>query len=669
MRQDLIEQEVLHEIAMSIGESIELEAMLSECIPIFLRGLGCATAAVLLKDESDDFYTPNYILPRAAARNQLLHQAIQRTLAYLQANQPIPSPLCHFEGGLYYYAWPIKDFGALLLGRSAPLRDGLYRELFPITNKLALALTSCLQFERLKQAQNALIHARDEAQSANKAKSHFLATMSHEIRTPLNAVINLSELLLDTSLDGRQRQLTQGIFEGGRALLQLVNDVLDFSRIEAGKLEIVHTVFSLKDLLNGLISLFEKEAITKGLHLGLTVAPNVPDIVTTDPSRLRQVLQNLLANAIKFTEVGSVSIHVTTKETLSGTEIIFHVCDTGIGIDEEDKNRLFQEFSQIDRDLDRRFGGSGLGLAIANRLVTMMGGRIGCQSMPGVGSTFWFSLPISSQLMQEHIQPLAKPEHLDVNILLVEDSQTNQMVATAMLEKLGSHITIANHGQEAVDLIQTHEFDLVLMDVSMPGMDGLQATRIIRSMGGKYATIPIIAMTAHAFAHDRDACFEAGMDDYLSKPLQRPQLFSVLAKWANQAANDSVQNTQNQQQIAEEILDLSAKPLLSEDILSALTKETSPSLVKQLISIFLRESREHLECLPALVKDKKYIDAAKHAHAVKSSAGSIGLIALQDVCAQLEIACRESRNNLDGLVQATLNVAEASWKTLEAKQD
>lgn len=214
MMRHLIEQEVLHEIAMSIGESIELEKMLSECIPIFLRGLGCATAAILLRDESDDFYTPSYILPRAAARNQWLHQAIEKTLLYIQSDKPIPSPLCYFDSGLYYYAWPIKDFGALLLGRSTPMRDGLYREIFPLTNKLALAITSCLQFEHLKRTQTELIQARDEAQSANKAKSHFLATMSHEIRTPLNAVINLSELLLETSLDTRQRQLTQGVFEG-----------------------------------------------------------------------------------------------------------------------------------------------------------------------------------------------------------------------------------------------------------------------------------------------------------------------------------------------------------------------------------------------------------------------------------------------------------------------
>jgi Signal transduction histidine kinase len=669
IRQGLIEQEVLHEIAMSIGEGIELEKMLSECIPVFLRGLGCATAVVLLRDEQDDFYTPSYILPRAAVRNQYLHQAINHSLECLTHHEALPVPLCYFESaGLYYYAWPIQDFGALLLGRSAPFRDGLLQEILPLVNKLALALISCRQYQRLKLAQQSMIQARDEALAANKAKSHFLATMSHEIRTPLNAVINLSELLLETQLDERQRKLTQGVCEGGRSLLQLVNDVLDFSRIEAGRLELVATSFKLHDLLDGLASLFEKEAIMKKLHFGLSIHHDVPDLVTADSSRLRQILQNLLANAIKFTEKGSVSISVrmlpaTQQKAESVPMMIFHISDTGIGISEQDQQRLFQEFSQVDTNLDRRFGGSGLGLAIAARLVMLMGGKIGCHSVPGIGSTFWFTLPVkTSSNVPEQIQ---NEEHvtLPISILLVEDSVTNQMVATAMLEKTGCQLAIANNGYEAITMVQQREFDIVLMDVSMPGMDGLEATRQIRAMGRRYASLPILAMTAHAFAHDRDACLEAGMNDYLSKPLQRDQLYSLLKKWT------LTDNTGSVSEVVESPVAMigTTKPILDERVIQTLVNDTSPDLFKHLIAIFLQESKDHFDALAELTAKHDLAGAAKHAHAVKSSAGALGAVALQDMCGQLEIACRESKPHIAVLLQATTNVAEASWQALHSR--
>ncbi len=669
IRQGLIEQEVLHEIAMSIGESIEMENMLAECIPVFLRGLGCATAAVLLRDEQDEFYTPTYILPRAAVRNHHLHQAINRSVECLTVHEPLPVPLCHFEStGLYYYAWPVQDFGALLLGRSTQFRDGLLREIQPLVNKLALALVSCRQYQRLKLAQQSMIQARDEAQAANKAKSHFLATMSHEIRTPLNAVINLSELLLETKLDDRQRKLIQGVCEGGRSLLQLVNDVLDFSRIEAGRLELVTKSFRLHDLLDGLAFLFEKYAALKKLYFGLSIGDDVPEVIAADPSRLRQILQNLLANAIKFTEKGSVSVTVKMlpKEQQRAGNVpmmIFHISDTGIGISEQDQQRLFQEFSQVDTNLDRRFGGSGLGLAIAARLVMLMGGKIGCHSVPGVGSTFWFTLPVRTN-GTVHEQSRTDSSGLQpVNVLLVEDSQTNQMVATAMLEKTGCRLTIANNGYESLEKVQQADFDIVLMDVSMPGMDGLEATRRIRALGGKYQTLPILAMTAHAFAHDREACLEAGMNDYLSKPLQREQLYSLLKKWTLSKDTGTVTET-----LPPPVTMIgTTKPILDEHIIQTLLNDISPDLFRQLVIIFLQESREHFDAMAQLIPQGDSAAAAKRAHAVKSSAGALGAVALQDMCGQLEIACRESKPHIAALLQATTNVAEASWQALHSR--
>lgn len=671
IRQGLIEQEVLHEIAMSIGESIELEKMLAECIPVFLRGLGCASAVVLLRDEQDDFYTPTYILPRAAVRNHYLHQAINRSLECLTNNDVLPTPLCYFESaGLFYYAWPIQDYGALLLGRSSPFRDALFREIVPLVNKLALALNSCRQFQRLKLAQQSMIQARDDAQAANKAKSHFLATMSHEIRTPLNAVINLSELLLETHLDERQRKLTQGVCEGGRSLLQLVNDVLDFSRIEAGRLELVATSFKLHDLLDGLAALFEKEALIKKLHFGLSIGDNIPEVVSADPSRLRQILQNLLANAIKFTESGSVNISVRMlpedQHNLDTVPMmVFHISDTGIGISRQDQLRLFQEFSQVDTNLDRRFGGSGLGLAITARLVMLMGGKIGCHSVAGVGSTFWFTLPVKTSGVVHEKSSAGEMELLPITALLVEDSLTNQMVATAMLEKVGCQITIANNGYEAIEQVQKAAFDVVLMDVSMPGMDGLEASRRIRALGGHYQTLPILAMTAHAFAHDREACLEAGMNDYLSKPLQREQLYAMLKRWA--LHKDSVVENSEEPVLAPVAMVGTTKPILDETIIQTLISDTSPDLFKQLVAIFLQESKAHFDALPELLKQGDIAACAKHAHAVKSTAGALGAVALQDMCGQLEVACRESKPNIVALLQATTNVAEASWQALYSR--
>ena len=671
IRQGLIEQEVLHEIAMSIGESIELDAMLAECIPIFLRGLGCATAVVLLKDEADQFYTPNFILPRAAMRNKYLHQAIEQSISYLNSQQPLPVPLCYFDAiDVQYYAWPIKNIGAILMGRSAPIRDGLYKEILPLANKLALAVASCQQYERLKSAQKELITARDEAQSANRAKSSFLATMSHEIRTPLNAVINLSEILLETSQDERQKKLTQGVCEGGKALLQLVNDVLDFSRIEAGKLELVPTTFNLRDLLEGIFSLYEKQAQSKALFFRLNISPDVPNVVTTDPSRLRQVIQNLLSNAIKFTESGGISMNVSFQQNTGIPVLSFYVSDTGIGISKPQVQQLFREFTQLDTDLDRRFGGSGLGLAIAHRLVMMMGGKIQCQSSEGIGSTFWFFIPLHLKAIRSTPEILHYKPAVSAQILLVEDSLTNQMVATAMLEKLDCSIRIANNGFEAIEQIKTKLPDLVLMDVSMPGMDGLQATKLIREMGGSYASLPIIAMTAHAFEHDRQACFDAGMDDYLSKPLQKQQLTEMISLWMspNRDKNKEDLIEKMHQQTATAFVG-TTKPILDETTVTTLLQETSADLVKKLAGIFLKESRDHLSALAEKIEAKDLDAAAKHAHAVKSSSGALGVLALQDMCSQIEKACRTSGEHIPALYQATMNVAEASWQALQQRHD
>ncbi len=626
---NFIEQEVLHEIAMSIGASLELGKMLKECLPVFVRGLGCCTAVILLKDNDCDFFTPRVILPHAAMRNQILHRAMAQAIEQSISATPLSVPLDIKDSRYFYYAWPLQDLGLLLLGRGSELPYHLYKEISPLAEKLTFAIQACLQYQSINEAREAMCKARDEAEAANKAKSHFLATISHEIRTPLNAVINLSELLQDTPLSDKQSALLKGVCEGGRSLLHLVNDVLDFSKIEAGKLELAVAPFHLRSLLMGLKDLYGKQAQAKALRFELLIAPEIPEVVQTDASRLQQVLQNLLANAIKFTSSGYVRLLVTLEMEFEHTNLHFVVEDTGIGIEETQQRKLFTEFQQADPGLNRHYGGTGLGLAIVARLVTLMKGRFGVDSTPGTGSRFWFSLPITTAGLLATSVPMSKQQlHFNGDLLLVEDSPTNQMVATALLERVGCNITLANSGSEALELVVQRDFDLVLMDISMPDMDGLETTRRIRKMGGKYSQLPIVAMTAHAFAQDRMSCLNAGMNDYLSKPLQRAQLYEMLQCWLPQPEDESS----------------SALPegLLEHKVLDELESQTSGAGFMRIIELFIDEIKEYAVQLEALCREQAWSRLPKTAHAIKSCTGAMGAVALHDSAAQLEILSRQA---------------------------
>lgn len=663
IQQGLIEQEVLHEIAMAIGESLEMEAMLNHAIPIFLRGLGCATAAVLVCGDGEvDGSAPVFILPRAANRNQQLNDILARYCAKMP-QLDLPALLETPQSGLYYYAWHLCDErqGALLLGRSTPLHQALQLEIAPLVYKLGHALNACRQFASLQATQQEMAQARDAAQAANRAKSNFLATMSHEIRTPLNAVINLSELLLESELTPRQRELVDGICQGGVSLFQLVNDVLDFSKIEAGKMEIQYSNVELRSLLEGVGNLFERQATQKGLQFGLSIAPDVPRMLSCDQTRLRQVLQNLLANAIKFTERGRVHMAIRmTEPNPAGRDLMFQIIDSGIGIRDEEQSKLFEEFHQMDPALNRRFGGSGLGLAIAARLVQMMDGAIGCQSRYGEGSTFWFTLPYQRLPQAATAPETSLPASLDGKILLVEDSPTNQMVASALLAKVGCQITVVDNGQDAIAAVTAQPFDLVLMDVSMPGMDGLEATRRIRAIMGPPSAVPIIAMTAHAFAEDKAACLAAGMNDYLTKPLHREQLHVMLARWLQQ--QDPVTPGQSAPPSADE-----AAPIIDEQVLAQLAKDTSEVVLLKVLDLFLEESKNNLTALEASLANGDWVQFTKLAHAIKSSAGAMGAKALHQISGQLEQLSRQGeRSSLPGLCQQLRVIQTQTKQALDA---
>ncbi|MBF0234874.1 MAG: response regulator, partial [Desulfamplus sp.] len=496
-------------------------------------------------------------------------------------------------------------------------------------------------------------------------KSDFLANMSHEIRTPMNAVINMNRLLLETPLDENQKDYAKTAMLSSEILLFLINDILDFSKIEAGKLDLENTPFNLLDTVGSVVKILELKAEEKGLYLTHQIEPDVHPYLIGDPVRVRQVLLNFISNAVKFTEKGGITVTVfqenesVSYENKTYATIKFKIADTGIGISEEHKNRLFHSFSQEDSSTSRKYGGTGLGLAISKKLVELMGGGVGVISEKNVGSTFQFTVTfeknntyVDSTAVKKEVDA-ASPRLINLStlphaeILLVEDNIMNQKVALALLNKFDFLVDIANNGREAVDAARRKHYDLIFMDMQMPEMDGIEATKIIRNCDSPVLNpnVPIISMTANATKNDRQKCYDAGMNAYLSKPIDPEELLSVIKKYLVDTPPNEDKLSYFSEAIPTSFFTSKAASIFDHD---AFLKRLggSETLFMQLASKFPSLLSKNIKQLKEAVNKEDAEEIRMCAHATKGMCANFSANRLCNMASLIEDAAKEGNTDV-----------------------